>query len=102
MPNDATPLALYIPFEGLSEAAKAAEMERAPSRARRVPEKSIRKEEGRSPFDIRTGFAIIVIKVCSDSFYANIYLFSLGIARRRKTVAVFSGSRIKRVGRLVL
>jgi hypothetical protein len=32
-------------FEGLSEAAKAAEMERRASRRGRVPEKGIRKEE---------------------------------------------------------
>jgi hypothetical protein len=36
-------------FEGLSEAAKAAEMERRASRRGRVPEKSIRKEEGPEP-----------------------------------------------------
>ena len=77
-------------FEGLSEAAKAAEMERRASTRGRVPEKSMRRGQGQSPFDITARFAIIVIKVCSDSFYANIYLFCLGIVPGAEKRSPFS------------
>jgi hypothetical protein len=43
------PSSFLMLFEGLSEAAKAAEMERPRSSAGRVPEKSIKKEEGPEP-----------------------------------------------------
>ena len=83
MPNGDVPSDFRMPFQGYLGGAKAPRVSARPA-GRDASLKRVCGAGRPSPFDITAPFAIIVIKVCSDSFYANIYHFCLGLPGAEK------------------